>query len=331
MKKERRATRSGSPNRDPGRPAGEPGIEPDEPSRGRRRTGFQVRRPPLQRGVIILPSAFTMANLFFGIFAMVAATRGDFMWAGWFIVFAGFLDMLDGRVARFTRTGSNFGAELDSLVDAISFGVAPGFIIYQLYFVDAAWSWTLSFIYVAAVVIRLARFNIEQGGEAKRHFHGLPSPTAGMILATFYPFSQTAFFQTNLETLPWPTIIAMLMILLAMLMVSHVPYPVMPKIGFRTLRGFVSTGFILACFTAALIVPRHFIFGFLMTYTTLGVLRSFIAGLQDRLPDQDPLLDDEAIVDLDDAGVEMRTLDYADLAPERFRADPDDAIPEERS
>ncbi|MEX0980053.1 MAG: CDP-diacylglycerol--serine O-phosphatidyltransferase [Gemmatimonadota bacterium] len=300
--------------------AAAPGIDAPHPRR------------PLQRGIIILPSAFTMANLFFGIYAMVAASRGDFLWAGWFIVFAGFLDMLDGRVARFTRTGSNFGAELDSLVDAISFGVAPGFIIYQLYFTDAAWSWTLSFIYVAAVVIRLARFNVEQGGEAKRYFHGLPSPTAGMILATFYPFSQTPFFQSRLVDFPWPTIVAMLTILLGVLMVSHVPYPVMPKIGFRTVRGFVSTGFILACFAAAIAIPRYFIFLFLMSYTTLGLLRSVIAGLQDRLPDRDPLLDevDEEDLHLDDAGVEARTLDYADLAPERFRPDPDDAIPEEK-
>ena len=102
---------------------------------------------------------------------MVAASRGDFIWAGWFIVFAGTLDMLDGSVARFTRTGSRFGAELDSLVDAISFGVAPGFIMYQLFFSDTPWSWILSFVYVTAVVVRLARFNIEEGGEPKRHFH----------------------------------------------------------------------------------------------------------------------------------------------------------------
>ncbi|HBD98619.1 MAG TPA: CDP-diacylglycerol--serine O-phosphatidyltransferase, partial [Gemmatimonadetes bacterium] len=73
---------------------------------------------------------------------------GDLVWAGWFIVFAGTLDMLDGSVARFTRTGSRFGAELDSLVDVISFGVAPGFIIYEIFFVDAQWAWLLSFVYI---------------------------------------------------------------------------------------------------------------------------------------------------------------------------------------
>ena len=203
------------------------------------------RRPALQRGVIILPSAFTLGNLFFGIYAIVAATRGDLVWAGWFIIFAGILDMLDGRVARFTRTGSAFGAELDSLVDAISFGVAPGLIMYEVFFHDAAsWSWTLSYVYITAVVVRLARFNVEQGGEAKRHFNGLPSPSAGMTLAAYYPFSQTPFFQEYLSDLPWENIMATGMVLLGVLMVSHVPYPPVPRIGFRTRKGLFNTVFL---------------------------------------------------------------------------------------
>jgi len=175
------------------------------------------RRQTLQRGVIILPSAFTLGNLFFGIYAMISVTRGDFLWAGWCIIIAGILDMLDGSVARLTRTGSAFGAELDSLVDAISFGVAPGFIMFALFFADTQWSWVLSFVYVTAVVVRLARFNIEQGGEAKRYFHGLPSPSAGMALASYYPFSQTSFFATYLGDLPWQQIMGVGVVLLAVL------------------------------------------------------------------------------------------------------------------
>src|SRR5690606_10131672 len=87
------------------------------------RTGMVNNR--LQSAVIIVPSALTIGNLFFGIWAIVSAANGDFMRAAWLIVFAGIADMLDGRVARVTRTGSKFGEELDSLVDAISFGVAP--------------------------------------------------------------------------------------------------------------------------------------------------------------------------------------------------------------
>lgn len=281
-----------------------------------RATRRQRRKTTLQRGVIILPSAFTLGNLFFGVYSIVAVTRGDLLWAGWFIVFAAALDMLDGRVARFTRTGSNFGAELDSLVDGISFGVAPGMIMYALYFSDEKWSWIVPFVYITAVVVRLARFNIEQGGEAKSHFYGLPSPTAGMILATFHPFTRTPFFQIYLVHLPWPQIMGVTIVLLAVLMVSHVPYPVVPRIGLRSARGLLTTVLLLSGVFAALAVPRYFFFPLLVLYTSWGLTKSVLMGLLDRLPDRDPLLDVEE--DEDEAGAEVRALDYRELAPGKY-------------
>jgi CDP-diacylglycerol--serine O-phosphatidyltransferase len=277
------------------------------------RTPRPPRRETLQKGIIILPSAFTLGNLFFGLYAMVAATRGDLIWAGWCIAFAGTLDMLDGSVARFTRTGSRFGAELDSLVDAISFGVAPGFIVYQIFFVDAQWAWILSFVYTTAVVVRLARFNIEQGPEAKRFFHGLPSPAAGGTLATYYPFSQTQFFETYLSDLPWAQIMGVGMILLGVLLVSHVPYAKVPKIGIRTAKGALNTVFVLSMLFTALAVPRYFFFTVGILYVAWGLIRSVLFGLLDRIPHGDPLLDTEE--DHLDDRAEVRALDYADLSP----------------
>jgi CDP-diacylglycerol--serine O-phosphatidyltransferase len=290
------------------------------------------RRRTLQRGVIILPSAFTLGNLFFGIYAMVAASRGDFMWASWCIIIAGVLDMLDGRVARFTRTGSAFGAELDSLVDAISFGVAPGLVMFELFFADSEWSWILSFVYVTAVVVRLARFNVEQGGEAKRHFHGLPSPSAGMALGAFYPFSQTSFFAANAADLPWAEIIALAMVLLAVLMVSHVPYPKVGRIGLRTPRGIANTFIALAALFLALYVPEYYFFTILVLYIAWGLVKSVLLGFLDRLPSGDPLLDEHEEHD-DDARAEVRDLDYGDLDPQGGSHDPtpsDDALEEQR-
>jgi CDP-diacylglycerol--serine O-phosphatidyltransferase len=281
------------------------------------------RRETLQRGVVILPSAFTLGNLFFGVFSLVATARGDLGYASWFIVIAATLDMLDGRVARFTRTGSRFGAELDSLVDAISFGVAPGAIMYDLYFSDTHWSWTLSFVYVTAVVVRLARFNIEQGGEAKRYFHGLPSPAAGLLLASFYPFSQTAFFHTYLAELPWLQITGIAVVLLGVLMVSHVPYANVPRIGTDSPRRILTTVFVVACVFAAVSVPQFFFFTFFLLYVMWGLLRSTLLGLLDRLPGGDPLLDVEEDGDL--ARMEPRILDYGTLGPRTpSDGDPDD-------
>ena len=268
----------------------------------------------LQRGVIILPSALTLANLFFGIWAIIAASRGQFTTAAWLIVWAALFDTFDGRVARYTQTGSRFGEELDSLVDAISFGVAPAMIIYFLFLADGQWSFTAAFFYVVAAVIRLARFNVEQAGHAKVVFHGLPSPASGITLATFYPFSQTDFFQHYLAGWPWPSIMSGMMIVIGFLMMSHVPYPVMPKFGFRTRQGWINFFFILTVTILAITVPAHFFFPASILYVGYGVVKAMLLGFFERLPDRDPLLDSEGG---DEAGAELRDIDYGEITPHR--------------
>lgn len=269
----------------------------------------------LQRGIIIVPSALTLANLFFGIWAMVEAARGHFATAAWLIVAAGLADMLDGRVARYTRTGSRFGEELDSLVDAISFGVAPAFVMYHLFLSTSLWGWIAAYIYVTAAVIRLARFNIEQGGSAKVAFHGLPSPSAGMLLATFYPFSQTDFFATHLGGLPWSDIMIGAMVVLGGLMMSHVLYPVVPKFGFRNARGIATLALIVASVIAAFTIPELYFFPMLFLYVSYGMLKTLVLGLFEQLPDRDPLLDVDLEEGGDEAGAEIREIAYEDMEP----------------
>lgn len=256
----------------------------------------RIHRPRLGQGIIIIPSAFTLANLFFGFYAIVAASRGHFLEAGWFVILAAVLDLLDGRIARFTRTGTAFGGELDSLVDAISFGVAPAYIMYSLFFSDGNWNWLLPFVYVVAVVVRLARFNIEQGGEAKRHFHGLPSPASGILLASFFPFSQTALFQEQIAPLiPWPTarVMGVTLILVSALLLSHVPYPKMPRITLHTRRGILTSLWMFANVLAAILVPRQYFFPVFALYAAWGLTGAVLRGLLERLPERDPLLDEE--------------------------------------
>jgi CDP-diacylglycerol---serine O-phosphatidyltransferase len=252
-----------------------------------------VGKRDLRRGVIILPSAFTLGNLFFGVWAIVSASRGDFYQAAWFILLAGVADMFDGRVARFTSTGSDFGEQLDSLVDAVSFGVAPALIMYFLFLGDAGWNWVVPFIYIAATIVRLARFNVEQGGHAKNAFHGLPSPAAGMTLATFYPFTQTALFQDHLSHLPWHQIAAGMMILLSGLMVSHVLYPVVPKFSARSVWGIATMIAALIGVVALLTRPSVFFFPALSVYVVFGLGRTAVLGFLDRLPERDPLIDED--------------------------------------
>jgi len=242
---------------------------------------------PLRRVVIVVPSLFTLFNLFFGIWAMVLASRGEFYRAGWFIVFAGILDTLDGRVARISGTGTRFGAELDSLVDIVSFGVAPAFLLYQIEFVNGgAAAWIFCYFYVMAAAIRLARFNVTQAGRAKAHFIGLPSPAAGMTLATYFPFTQTALYATSLRGLPWHLLLTFLMITLSILMVSNVHYATLPRAGFRTARGLLGLTLIVVILVFG--IWKHDVFWFPLgiTYMTYGVARAVLLGFF-RAPAED--------------------------------------------
>lgn len=242
------------------------------------------RRPRVRRAVVVIPSAFTLGNLFFGFWSIVSAARGNFMWAGWFLVLAGVMDMLDGRIARLSKTDSRFGAELDSLVDVISFGVAPAVLMYHLEFAAAGGlAWLVCFAYVVAVAVRLARFNLVT--ESKTYspwFTGLPSPSAGMLLGVYYPFSQTSWYAATLARFNEQTILVLLILLLSVLMVSNVRYPKLPGIGFRTARGRFGLGVNLTILTGGIFVPEYFFFPFGMTYVVYGLARATVIGFHER-------------------------------------------------
>ena len=263
-----------------------------------------IPRPDMRRAVVLLPNGFTLGNLFFGVWSIVAASRGDYSQAGLYVVLGGVMDALDGRVARATRTGSRFGTELDSLVDAVSFGVAPALIMYFAVLNREGWAWLLCFIFIACVVMRLARFNVEQGGRAKTHFHGLPSPAAGMTLATYYWFSQTPLYsQTVIGDLPWELVMKVVMLALSWLMVSHVLYPAVPNINFRSVKGVVGLALVLGTLAGLLFAPRQFFFPALMAYVLWGLIKTVFVGFMHALPTGDPLFDES---DEDDADAIMR-------------------------
>src|SRR5438045_4494967 len=209
---------------------------------------------------------------------MVLATRAEFYRAAWFIVFAGILDTLDGRVARISGTGTRFGAELDSLVDIVSFGVAPAFLMYQVEFASGGpAAWIFCYFYVMAAAIRLARFNVTQAGRAKAYFIGLPSPAAGMTLATYYPFTQTDLY-ASLHGVPWHLTLTFLMIALTILMVSNVHYPTLPRAGFRTASGLLGLLLIVVILVFGIWQHDVFLFPLGIVYMSYGVVRAVLLG-----------------------------------------------------
>lgn len=160
-----------------------------------RRRRREDRPHRLRRGVYLLPSLFTVANLFCGYACVVYSTRSDFDTAALFIGVAMVLDTLDGYFARLTNSSSAFGVELDSLADVVSFGLAPAILA----FTWGLWplqrlGWAAGFLFVAAAAMRLARFNVQSATSAaasdKRYFVGMPSPAAASVIAStvfWYP------------------------------------------------------------------------------------------------------------------------------------------------
>lgn len=176
-------------------------------------------RRGIRRGVSLLPSLFTLANLFCGWACVVHAMRGDFATAAPFIGVAVVLDMLDGRIARMTGTTSDFGVQLDSLADLISFGMAPAVLAFQ-------WGlnplgrlgWAVGFVYLTAAALRLARFNIQTNTD-KRYFIGLPSPAAaGLVAATIF------YFPGGLAAKPEAWLGPVMLTVPALLMVSTIRF-----------------------------------------------------------------------------------------------------------
>ncbi len=135
-----------------------------------------------RKGIYLLPNLFTTAALFAGFFAIVQAMNGQFEQSAVAVFIAMVMDGLDGRVARWTHTESDFGAQYDSLADMVSFGLAPALVMYEWALSGLGkLGWLAAFLYAACAALRLARFNVQTGTVDKRYFVGLPSPSAAAL------------------------------------------------------------------------------------------------------------------------------------------------------
>jgi CDP-diacylglycerol--serine O-phosphatidyltransferase len=179
-----------------------------------------ISRERLSRGLFVLPTLFTVGNLFCGYLSIWSSIRGTFETAALLIIGAAVLDALDGRVARLTHSTSEFGEEYDSLADLVSFGVAPAVLVYSWGLSDfARLGWMASFLFVVCGSMRLARFNIQTRVVDKRFFVGLPIPAgagtlAALVLATPEPLLDR-IFMTGLLVLTF---------VLSYLMISTIRY-----------------------------------------------------------------------------------------------------------
>ncbi|MCP4482365.1 MAG: CDP-diacylglycerol--serine O-phosphatidyltransferase [bacterium] len=186
-----------------------------------------MKKQNTKKGIYILPSLFTLGNLSLGFLSIIMTNNARFTTAAWYILFAGVCDILDGLIAKLTNTTSQFGAELDSLADLVTFGIAPAILIYQFtLFKLPKWGIIIALLYIIAAALRLARFNTKKGEESQYCFKGLPSPAAAGILVTFVLINLTTqrtpviAKYLDLFIKVWPLIV----ILVAYAMISNLSY-----------------------------------------------------------------------------------------------------------
>jgi CDP-diacylglycerol--serine O-phosphatidyltransferase len=197
------------------------------------------------RKIAVFPSLVTIANLVCG-FAAVAALidpgkhfavfgRGELA-AAWFIMLGMVFDMFDGKLARLAKATSDFGGQLDSLSDCVTFGLAPGMLIVSistLRYKEAVW--LLAALYSVCAALRLARFNVEHSsaGHKQDYFKGLPSPAAAGLLASMVIFDLYSSDGTPLRALHTGVILPFAGLAAGLLMVSRVRYPHLMKWIFK--------------------------------------------------------------------------------------------------
>ncbi|TLY15708.1 MAG: CDP-diacylglycerol--serine O-phosphatidyltransferase [Nitrospirae bacterium] len=199
--------------------------------RGNLMRGTFMKDQKRKRGGYLIPNVLTSGNLFSGLFAILAVFNANYLAAAIAILVALVFDVLDGKSARLMNSTSQFGVEYDSLADLVSFGVAPGLLIY---------SWALSghdmlgsavmFAFVACGALRLARYNVMTASAESKHFTGLPIPAAASVIATLVVFDHH-ILRMGAEVKP--LLILIMTLTLAFLMVSTIKYRSFKDLKFR--------------------------------------------------------------------------------------------------
>ncbi len=256
--------------------------------------GTAAKEARRRRGGYLVPNLLTTGNLFCGLYAILAVFEGRYLAAAIAILVALVFDMLDGKSARWMNSTSQFGVEYDSLADMVSFGVAPGLLIY---------SWGLSahgmagaavmFTFVACGALRLARFNVGTLNAESKYFTGLPIPAAASVLATLVIFDQHVL-RTEAELKP--LMILILTLAVAFLMVSTVKYRSFKDLKF--IRGSHFNYLVWAILGLMLVVawPEGMLFLALIVYAASGPVELAVKlgarGLGRRGSDQ-PISDEK--------------------------------------
>ena len=241
------------------------------------------------KGIYLLPNAITLASLFSGFYAIVNAFQGNFELAVLLVFLCVILDGIDGPVARMLNMDSHFGAELDSLTDAIVFGVAPALIMYQwmasnltiIEFWEPRVIWLITSFYVASTVLRLARFNVQLVTD-KGIFRGLPSPAAAALVVSLIWVSKDFNLLFGASEVVVAGVYLLVLVLLSIAMVSRCSYYSLRKADLSSRVPFISLATVAAVLTVAAIDFPRFLLGISLIYALSGPVIYLIRILRKR-------------------------------------------------
>jgi CDP-diacylglycerol---serine O-phosphatidyltransferase len=245
----------------------------------------------------IIPSLFTVMNLFSGFVAIkTAMVDNNFVAAGWFVVLGGIFDMLDGMMARLTKSSSEFGVELDSLADVVTFGVAPSAIVYKLFFYQFPGpGLLLAALPVICGAIRLARFNVQLVGFDKDYFRGLPIPSSAILIISYVIYHHLALPAAEQLGDPWMFVVV---IGASLMNVSTVKYDIVPKPSKRQILAHpLQFGIYFAGIILVIATRGSAIFPLFVIFVLFGLVRSLYERLTRFFRERRAaaLLDQEAI------------------------------------
>jgi CDP-diacylglycerol--serine O-phosphatidyltransferase len=240
----------------------------------------------LKRGIYVLPSLFTCGNMTCGYLSILSSIDGNFSRAAWLLILSIAFDMLDGRVARMTKTTSAFGVQLDSLSDLVSFGFAPSIMMYQLVLNTMGRTGiAIAVLFALCSALRLAKFNVmSEEGVVHSSFMGLPTPASAGLLISFVlsyelliadPGQELTFKTIPLLMKNMPAffrIMPIVMVILSLLMVSNVPYASFKKFKLSKPKAFGV--FIIILFLLILLItfPQNTFFILFSIYILSGLI-----------------------------------------------------------
>jgi CDP-diacylglycerol--serine O-phosphatidyltransferase len=246
----------------------------------------------MRKGIYVLPNLITLSSMFSGFYSIVASLNSDYERAAWAIMIASVFDVLDGWVARITHTATRFGIEIDSLSDVISFGVAPGVLVYTWTLSSfGKVGWIGSFFLVACAALRLARFNVQMGGAEKKHFTGLPTPAAALVIATtVLAYEEIIEILEHLNLVKLAEVVGKdywvlaLTFLLAGLMVSNITYHSIKEANLKERRPFGILVVIAAFLALVAYHPALVLFSVSMAYVAIGLVEALYGLMKKRKP-----------------------------------------------